>query len=91
MVPDQALVVSELGTQGEHIRAARASDNSFAYVYLPRGKEVRVAVERLGSALKAAWYDPRTGVPQPFGVVSGTPVLQPPTDEDWLLILEAQS
>jgi len=85
--PDQAVVLSETGVGGEHIRAARASDNAFAWVYLPQGGEVRINVAQLGACMTAAWYDPRTGATRSGDTVSGTPTLRAPTADDWLLSL----
>ncbi len=62
LVPDQAMIVSNPGKGQDYINAARAEDGSFAFVYIPTGRPVRIATGRLkGQRLMAYWYNPRTG------------------------------
>ncbi len=82
--------------------AARASDRSFAVLYLPASRAVTVDLSQLaGPKVAARWYDPGTGQ---FADVSGSPFAAKgprrlkrgrPTDEpvsgDAVLILESQS
>lgn len=93
-VPDQDLVVSEVGTGAAHVRATRGDDGGYAFVYLPSGGEVTVDLGRLsGGAVEAAWFDPRlgstgafgrfdTGRAEPFRAPSGGP------GQDWVLVLD---
>jgi len=97
-VPDQSLLVSDAGTGGEHVRAARAADGSYAFIYLPVPRSVTVAVEKLsGKNLRAWWYDPRTGKALRIGelVRKGEHTFAPPSNaepsQDWVLVLDAVS
>jgi hypothetical protein len=84
--------------------AARASDGSFALVYIPSAREVTVDLAQLsGTHVVARWYDPASGQ---FLPVPGSPfarasqVLPTPTGgnasttgafSDWVLVLESAS
>ncbi len=62
LVPDQQLIAGQEGTEGDHRRAARAEDGTFAVIYLPTGGTIRVITNRLkGQNLYVSWFDPRTG------------------------------
>lgn len=90
-VPDQSLLASDAGDGAEHVRAARAADGSYAYIYLPTPKPVRVRMDKLSRrAVQASWYDPRTGQQQPIGEFrnTGEREFTPPSDDDWVLTLE---
>lgn len=66
--------------------AAKASDASFALVYLPSARAVTVDLSQLaGPRIKASWYDPASGATSeaviagsPFLASSGPRVLTPP-------------
>ncbi len=94
-VPDQSLLVSDAGTGGEHVRAARAADGSYAFIYLPVPRSVTVAVEKLsGKNLRAWWYDPRTGKALRIGELDrkGEHTFTPPANaepsQDWVLVID---
>lgn len=94
-VPDQSLVVGDIGRGAERIRAARGADGSYAFVYLPVCKSVTVALEKLsGKNVRAWWYDPRNGQAQRIGEFprKGEKSFTPPTDKpeepDWVLVLD---
>jgi hypothetical protein len=94
LIPDQSLVLSDIGGEGDHVRAARADDGSYAYVYLPRRREVKVDLTKLSGRINASWHDPRQGTYQPVGEVSGTATFHPPAQgagEDWILVAEEAS
>ena len=94
LVADQSLAVGDKGKGPDHIRAARAADGSYAYVYLPKGGQVTMDVNRLAGSTQAGtptarWYDPRTGqYSQAQPLPSGQPALQAPDDRDWVLVVE---
>ena len=71
-----------------HIRAARADDGSYAYVYLPVGQELTVDVPRPGPAVGAWWFDPHDGSSRLLGRQTGRCKLTPLDERDWLLVLE---
>jgi len=62
LAPDQSIILNGPTTGGAKIRAARASDGSFAIIYSPRGESFTLDK----SVIKAErqnqyWYDPRYG------------------------------
>jgi hypothetical protein len=89
LVPDQALVRSEIGSGGAHIRAARAQDKSYTYVYLPQGGTVQLDIQRLNSTMRVQWFDPRTGAARGGGLLTENGTLTAPSTEDWVLVLGA--
>jgi hypothetical protein len=91
-VPDQSLLLSDAGTGGEHVRAARDDGGAYAFVYLPTGRPVRLDLTRLrGEQLAAHWYDPRTGAAASAGSFArrGEREFVPPEPgTDWVLVLD---
>jgi hypothetical protein len=91
-IPDQSLIVSDVGAGAYHVRATRDIGGSYAMVYLPAGKDVELDLTRLsGDSLAGTWFDPRTGVARTVGSfprerrISFTP---PGGGPDWVLILD---
>jgi len=73
LVPQQntSLVSSSLGADGSRVCPARASDGSFAMVYIPASQSVTVVMSALApSSVRARLYDPTAGT---FSAVSGSP------------------
>lgn len=94
-VPDQSLIASDVGREGEHIRAARGADGSYAFIYLPVPKSVTVNLEKLkGKSVRAWWFNPRNGQAQLIGEFTrrGEKTFTPPKGdspvEDWVLVLD---
>ena len=93
LVPDQRIILNGPTTGGARIRAARASDGSFALVYSPRGESFTLDK----SVIKAErqrqyWYDPRYGASFAFKDQDswGIQTFTPPTNgrgNDWILVL----
>lgn len=96
-VPDQGLLVSEVGTGADHARATRAGDGGYALVYLPTGRAVTVDLGRFsGPTIAASWFDPRAGTASPIGerAGGGEETFHPPsagTGNDWILVLDDAS
>ena len=97
-VPDQSVIASAAGSGKDHVRATRASDGSYAMVYIPTGGEVTVEMSRIsGPEVKASWFDPRTGEYTAIGDYSnsGTQVFDAPgataVGNDWVLVLDAKA
>jgi hypothetical protein len=93
-LPDPTLLAVSSPPGLDHVAALRASDGSYAMIYVPRGKPVSVVLSRLaGHRLGAWWFDPRTGTAQradefePHGVREFTPPGAGP-DQDWVLVLD---
>jgi hypothetical protein len=91
-IPDQSLIVSDVGAGTHHVRATRDAGGSYVLVYLPSGKPVELDLSRLtGERLACYWYDPRTGLARSFSVLekqaraSFTP---PAGGPDWVLVLD---
>lgn len=62
LVPDQKLIEDDERSGGDHRRAARAEDGSFALIYLPTGGEIHLKTDRIeGERLQVSWFDPRKG------------------------------
>jgi len=94
LVPDPALVVNGPTSGGAKMRAARAEDGTFAFLYSPRGESFTVDKTRLkATRLKEIWFDPRYGSSYDFHTTTaeGYQTYVPPTSgrgQDWILILE---
>ena len=93
LIPDQKLILNGTLTGGAKLRAARASDNSFALVYSPRGESFTLNKNVIkAERLRETWYDPRYGVSYHIKEQDtwGIQTYTPPTNgrgNDWLLIL----
>ncbi len=95
-VPDQTLLACDPGEGAEHVRAARAVDGSFAFVYIPVPKPVTVRLDKLsGREIRAWWYDPRTGEAKLIGEFrrNGERTFKPEGEgeTDWVLVLDDAS
>jgi hypothetical protein len=92
--PAQDFLVGPNAPGEAFLRAAVASDRSFAFVYTPRGDAVSVEQSRLGAKdLTAWWFDPRYGRAYPLhtGVGTAVQVFTPPSagrGADWVLVLD---
>ena len=93
LVPADDIVTGSLSGMG-HMTAAKG--DGYAYVYSPLGIpfEVRLDLFENVKAIRALWFDPRTGKETVFSVLptGGRTYLVPPTQGkgcDWILILEA--
>ena len=93
-VPDQTILGSDPGTGAEHVRATRAADGAYAFVYCPGGRSLTVELGRLsGPAIAGWWFDPRTGAARPIGERAGgtDETFDPPASgpgNDWVLVLD---
>lgn len=93
-VPDQSLLVSAPGKGAEHVQATRDANGSYAFVYLPTGRPVKVDVRELsGPRLRVAWFDPRTGTTRASGECTNDQPREftPPSHgpgHDWVLVLD---
>ncbi|MCS7238868.1 MAG: glycoside hydrolase family 140 protein [Thermoguttaceae bacterium] len=94
LVPDQSLIAGQEGEGGQHRRAARAEDGSFALIYLPTGGTVEVSHSAFGAkTVRCWWFDPRNGKTLKAGDFSGAEKLsvKAPGEgrgQDWLLIVD---
>jgi Protein of unknown function (DUF4038)/Putative collagen-binding domain of a collagenase len=97
---DHTFLIGGRGPEDARAVGARASDRSFALVYLPRSREITIDLGELaGAEVVARWYDPANGR---FFTVSGSPFpttglrrLKPKHGDnssgfdDWVLVLES--
>jgi hypothetical protein len=97
--PSQRLVVNDHAGL-ERAVGARAKDGSFAIIYLPGLRGIRVDLAELaGKRVTANWFDPAIGSSISAGAdlsPSGTHVFQPPGvngggSKDWVLLLRSRS
>ena len=94
LVPCQDLIVGPAGSHERRIQAARAQDGSWAVVYASMGQPFNLDLSALtGTALRAWWYDPRTGTATWLGQVtrSAQVTFTPPgsgADQDWVLVVD---
>lgn len=93
LVPDQRLILNGPTTGGAKIRAARASDGSFALIYSPRGESFTLNKSVIKTELlRETWYDPRYGVSYSIKEQDawGIQTYAPPSSgrgNDWVLVL----
>jgi hypothetical protein len=84
-------------TGGAKIRALRAANGSFAFIYSPRGKSFTLDKHAINAKrVKEIWYDPRYGVARQIHTTDnwGYQTYAPPTSgrgNDWILILEDEA
>jgi hypothetical protein len=97
LLPDPALIVDGPPHGGAKIRAARAGDGSFAFVYSPFGEPFSLDLNRIHAPrVKEIWYDPRYGVGYHLHTTAnvGYQTYTPPSrgrGQDWILILEDEA
>lgn len=75
----------------EGVQAARASDRSFAMIFLPDRRKIEVALAQLrGPLVDAWWFDIATGVAVSEGTYPsmGRREFTPPRDGAWVLVLD---
>jgi hypothetical protein len=95
--PDAKMVVEGPSARGAKVRAARADDGSFAFVYSPRGEPFTVDKTVLRDRrVREIWYDPRYGIATHFHTTdnAGFQTYTPPTSGrggDWILMLESEA
>ncbi|MBN2312431.1 MAG: glycoside hydrolase family 140 protein [Sedimentisphaerales bacterium] len=101
--PDQAMIVSDAGIDGDHKTAIRAKDGSYAMVYIPSRQAFTIDLSIFSGTVEAWWYNPRDDkcydesgkrTTQSFGryVNRGTKEFTPPSiGPDWILVLDDAS
>jgi len=95
------LLKDATGSEGERAVAAMANDRSFAIIYLPAGRPIKVDLKRLACRMcEASWYNPSTGAYGPTIPLSaadaGVMEFRPPDGNskgatDWVLVLNAEA
>jgi len=94
-IPDQTVIVGDLGKGEQHLSATRDRDGSYMMIYLPQGGSVVVDMTRLAGPVAVAWwFNPRTGTANRIKgdfSTSGTRSFTPATngsENDWVLVLD---
>jgi hypothetical protein len=95
---DQALVVGDAASgTGDHLRATRDANGSYAMIYIPSGQHVRVNLSLLtGPKVRAWWFNPREGTATALGEFDkkAEAEFRPPYDRkgrDWILVIDDAS
>ncbi len=94
LIPDQSIIAQQPGEPGAFIRAARARDRSFAFIYSPRGATIAVHLDQFKARdVRLSWYDPRYGIAHNVmtGEASASNAFTPPTSgrgQDWVLVID---
>ncbi len=92
--PNDEIVLDGPKHGGAKIRAAVASDHSFAFIYSPRGAKFTIDKSMIPAQKQnEIWFDPRYGVSYLLdeGDTMGIQTYTPPTNGrgcDWILIIE---
>lgn len=90
--PDRTLLPDDADAAdfSDHVMTALAEDRSFALLYLPKQRAVKLNLEPLRSHVYATWIDPRTGRRENAQDWKGAvKEAAPPGAGDWLLLLRA--
>jgi hypothetical protein len=95
-IEDPSLIKSPIGkTYLDLVTASRDENKSYALIYLPQNKPVKIDLSKIsGSKKNVYWYDVRTGKSIPGKVVSGSGAesFTPPKEgTDWVLIIDDAS
>lgn len=95
-VNDQRMIRTKVADNNdEYICATRDAGGSYAMIYLPQNKPVKIDVSTLsGSKKNVWWFNPRTGEAQPGKGISGkgTKSFTPPKEgKDWVLVIDDAS
>jgi hypothetical protein len=91
--PDLSLLAFEQVQPWEMCLALRG--DGFSLVYTPTGRQIRIAIGKLGMArVRASWFNPRDGRTTPIGEIEGAGErdFTPPESgegRDWVLTLDA--
>jgi hypothetical protein len=93
-IPDQSIIITPRDFATDVAVATRGKD--YAFVYLPNGHPVEVALDKIPGAnrLSLQWYNPRTGEYTDICAVNttGTYWADPPASgrgNDWVLVMNA--
>lgn len=92
-VEDSSLVLSDLGSDyTDRIVATRNQNSTYALIYLPQPKEIKVDLDKLRTGIKSVyWFNPVTGRTKRIGRFrSGVQAFTPPSigQKDWVLKIE---
>ncbi|GAC1661371.1 MAG: glycoside hydrolase family 140 protein [Candidatus Acidiferrum sp.] len=95
-IPDQTLIVGDVGKGGLHLQATRDAAGTYALVYFPLSDQfVTIDLSKLpAKRVRAWWYDPRAGVATLIGEIPGGTAHEfqsPSFGPDWVLVVDDAS
>ncbi|MFZ1788017.1 MAG: glycoside hydrolase family 140 protein [Saprospiraceae bacterium] len=90
---DQTIIASPIDSSYQELMVAfRNEASSFAMIYLPQNKEVKIDFSKITGKLKYIWwYDPRTGSATSEKPRKGNKIetfIPPPSGKDWVLVID---
>ena len=93
-IPDQSLLTPSYVPETDYVVATRG--DGYAFVYFPTGYSAEIEIGRIGTAVHAWWYDPRTGEPILIETLTDQrkSTFTPPDKgrgNDWILVLDDAS
>ncbi len=93
-IPDNNLIIEGQGIKHEYIQAFRSAEFSYAMIYIPVGKKIKVDTKSFAKKIKLCWFNPRNGEYTDMGVFKNNNFLEitPPStgyENDWVLIIES--
>ncbi|MDY0098928.1 MAG: glycoside hydrolase family 140 protein [Bacteroidales bacterium] len=93
-IPDQSLLTPSYIPETDYIVATRG--DGYALIYFPTGFSAEIEIGRIGTAVNAWWYDPRTGEPILIETLTDIKKMTfTPPDKgrgnDWILVLDDAS
>lgn len=96
LTPDQSIVYGINRDGKNHIRAAKAKDNSYLFVYLSVGQPVDVWMNKIEGEAVAWWYNPRNGEAKKIGKFSNQGIMkfegpEAGSENDWLLVIDSEN
>lgn len=89
-VPDQSMIADQ---EERYAYIAASRGENYAFIYNYSGRSMRINMGKIaGTNVKATWFDPRNGkyIKSANQPNQGTVTFEPPTKEDWVLVLESQ-
>ncbi len=92
-IADQSIIKSSAGSDYTNIiYATRDAGGSYAFIYLPQNKPVKIDLSKIsGISKKVWWFDVRSGKAIDGGTVKGnrTQSFTPPREgKDWVLVID---
>lgn len=101
-IPDQSMLIGEEEPgegeprDGYHVSATRSANGTFAFIYTPFGKNIRINPASLkGNTLNVSWFNPRTGEMTEAVSFQKQPEMNFRTPslgegQDWVLVLDGE-
>jgi hypothetical protein len=93
-ISDNSLILSDKGKEyTDLLWATRDEAGTYALIYLPQPKPVRVDLTKIkATRKKAAWFDVRTGQSTPARISgkSAATFTPPKVGQDWVLVIEKE-